>query len=204
MKSKRFGVPPRLRLRDTRRPAKLVIYMRPTLPRRRLFVFMSITFTVTWGAWWSVALLLPKQGLMFDDLPIMALYMLGGFGPTIAAFVAVLATPAEGTFGDFNRALFRWRINPAWYLVAFLLPAALAFASLQIVLAVEPDSLQFVLQPMRQVLPLFGMMIVGGGLEELGWRGVAQPALELRTRRITATTIVVLVLATRRRLPARL
>jgi len=40
-------------------------------------------------------------------------------------------------------------------------------------------------------LPLiFLTMILGGGLEELGWRGVAQPLLERRFRRLTSATIV--------------
>jgi uncharacterized protein len=37
---------------------------------------------------------------------------------------------------------------------------------------------------------LFPLMIVGGGLEELGWRGVAQPELEHRFNPISAALIV--------------
>ncbi len=158
---------------------------------KRLLVFLTITFAISWGAWWVLVGVVPNQGLTFDNLPIMALYLLGGFGPTIAAFVAVLATPTEGSFREFNSRLFRWRVNAGWYVVAFALPAILEFAPLKLVSTLEhrPEA-SFALQPLWRILPLFGMMIVGGGLEELGWRGVAQPALEKQSSRLLATTFI--------------
>ncbi|MCK2372907.1 CPBP family glutamic-type intramembrane protease, partial [Escherichia coli] len=44
-------------------------------------------------------------------------------------------------------------------------------------------------------LPLFGMMLVGGGVEELGWRGIAQPELARRHGPLPAALVVGLVWA---------
>src|SRR5208337_2298917 len=164
---------------------------------KRLLVFLTITFAISWSAWWVLVGLVPNQGLTFDNLPIVTLYMLGGFGPTIAAFAAVLATPTEGSFREFNSRLFRWRVNAGWYVVAFALPVILEFASLKLVATLEhgPEA-SFALQPLWRLLPLFGTMIVGGGLEELGWRGVAQPELEKQSSRLLATTLIGAIWAT--------
>jgi membrane protease YdiL (CAAX protease family) len=158
---------------------------------KRLLAFVTITFSISWGAWWALVALVPNKGLTFDNLPIVTLYVLGGSGPTIAAFVAVLATPMEGSFREFSSRLFRWRVNAGWYVFAFALPVILEFVPSRLVSTLEgAPQAPFALQPFWRVLPLFGTMIIGGGLEELGWRGVAQPTLEKQSGRLLATTIV--------------
>jgi membrane protease YdiL (CAAX protease family) len=158
---------------------------------RRLRLFLGLTFAITWGAWWALAALVPSTGLKFDNVPIMSLYILGGFGPTIAALMSVTATPAEGSFREFARRLLRWRVNAIWYAFALGFPTLLEFSSLKIASALgSVPAVPFVLKPWWQILPLFGTMIVGGGLEELGWRGVAQPAMERRTPRPLAAAVV--------------
>jgi membrane protease YdiL (CAAX protease family) len=158
---------------------------------RRLRLFLVITFAITWGAWWALAALVPSTGLRFDNVPIMSLYILGGFGPTIAALISVFATPAEGSFQEFTGRLFRWRVNAIWYAFALGFPTALEFSSFKIASALGyVPAVPFVLKAWWQIVPLFGTMIVGGGLEELGWRGVAQPALERQTARPLAATII--------------
>jgi membrane protease YdiL (CAAX protease family) len=59
-----------------------------------------------------------------------------------------------------------------------------------------PGSLErLALKPWSQLIPLFLTMIIGGGLEELGWRGVAQPELERRLSRAAAALVVGVVWA---------
>ena len=107
-----------------------------------------------------------------------ALYVLGGLGPTLAALVAVVLTPRGGSLREYAGRVFRWRVSLAWYLIALCGPPLLAWGLAQLGLmqhAAPPAVL-----PWSQALALFPLMILGGGLEELGWRGVAQPALQHR------------------------
>jgi membrane protease YdiL (CAAX protease family) len=161
-----------------------------------LSFFLAATFLITWGCWWALVPLTRGGTLAFGQPLFMTLYLLGGFGPTIAAYLAVLATSDEGTVREFHGRLFRWRVGIAWYVVAFGLPFAVALGSVALTGLIEPgfpDRLK--VQPLGQLVPLFLTMIIGGGLEELGWRGVAQPELERRTSRAAAATIIGVVWA---------
>jgi uncharacterized protein len=159
---------------------------------RRLLVFLTTTFALTWGAWWSVAFFSPVKGLTFENPGIVSLYLLGGFGPTIAAFVAICTTPGEGSLRDFTARLFRWRAGAGWYAVAFGVPPLLGMVHAALALPFGAGG-GIGFESLSRLLPLFGMMIVGGGLEELGWRGVALPELANRSSRLAAATWVSIV-----------
>lgn len=99
----------------------------------RLKTYLIATFLITWTCWWALVLL-TRTGTMaygYGQPLFMVFYLLGGLGPTIAAFVAVLATPAQSPLREFNARLFRWRVAWWWYMAGALL---LAFAS------VKPDN----------------------------------------------------------------
>jgi membrane protease YdiL (CAAX protease family) len=159
--------------------------------RRRPSAFLGITFCLTWSAWWTVAWLTRHGATTYGEPAFMTLYVLGGLGPTIAAYAAIVLTRGEGSVAEFHRNLFRWRVHPLWYLVALGLPCVLASAALGLTGAIEPRvSSGIAFEPWSRIVPLFCLMIVGGGLEELGWRGVAQPELERRMNAPVAALIV--------------
>ena len=145
---------------------------------RRLVTFLATSFAITWSAWGVLILLARTRTAAYGEWPFMALYILGGLGPTIGAYVAVLATSTLAPLSEFHRRLLRWRVSGWWYLIAVGLPIGLAIVSTLIATWLSPDlsgALSF--QPWYMLPLLFLMMILGGGLEELGWRGVAQPEL---------------------------
>jgi membrane protease YdiL (CAAX protease family) len=145
---------------------------------RRLLIFLAAAFGMTWGAWGVLGWLARAQVVSYGQWPFMALYVLGGLGPTIAAYVAVLSTSAQAPLREFHRRLFRWRVAGWWYVVAIGLPVSLAIVSTVIATQWSPGlSAALSVRPWYMFLPLFAAMIVGGGLEELGWRGVTQPEL---------------------------
>jgi uncharacterized protein len=157
----------------------------------RLPVYLVAAFAITWLAWWTLAAAIPATGTPFDNGLHGTLYILGGFGPTIAAFVAVALTPSEGAFREYLARLTRWRVNPLWYVAVLAVPPLLAFGKEAVSLIGAPSGIHFSpLKPLLAGFTLFPAMIVGGGLEELGWRGVAQPAMESRTNRLYATVAV--------------
>lgn len=151
---------------------------RQPLLNRRLVIFLAVAFGITWSAWGVLGWLARAQILVYGQWRFMVLYVTGGLGPTIAAYIAVLSTSAQASLREFHRRLLRWRVAGWWYVIAVALPVSLAIVST--VIATQFSSgLGAVLsvRPWIMFLPLFAMMIVGGGLEELGWRGVAQPEL---------------------------
>jgi membrane protease YdiL (CAAX protease family) len=159
--------------------------------RGRLWLYLVLTFGITWFCWWPLAALVPEGSGVFANPTDTSLYIVGGLGPTIAALLAVSWTRREGTLGDYGRDLVRWRLPAWWYAVGLLFPALLAlaldFASAWFGAkhASIPDARELARLPL-----IFATMIVGGGLEELGWRGVAQPMLEQRLNRLASAAIV--------------
>lgn len=142
---------------------------------RRLAIFLAAAFGISWGAWGSLIVLSRMQAASYGHWPFMILYVLGGLGPTIAAYVALLATPRQAPLKEFHQRLLRWRVGSSWLLAAFGLPLLLAVLPLLIAILLKPAlSAAVSIQPWYMLAPLFCAMIIGGGLEELGWRGIAQ------------------------------
>lgn len=160
----------------------------------RLKTYLAVTFLITWTCWWTLVLLVRPGTTVYGHPLLMLLFALGGLGPTIAAYAAVLATPNQSPLGEFNLRLFRWRVVWWWYVIALLLPFALALAPLALAALIDPGlPASLVLRPWYMFFPLFLVMILGGGLEELGWRGVAQPQMEQGIGRPAAAVLVGLI-----------
>jgi hypothetical protein len=101
-------------------------------PGRRLRLFLATTFVITWGSWWALAVLTGNGMTAFGQPLFMTLYLLGGFGPTLAAYLVVLATRRDAPIREFHSRLFRWRVGVVWYLLAFGLPLAIGLGSVAI------------------------------------------------------------------------
>jgi membrane protease YdiL (CAAX protease family) len=154
-------------------------------------LYLVFTFGITWIAWWSLAPLVEPGAGVFSNRTFASLYIAGGLGPTLGALISVALTPREGTFADYGASLIRWRAAPAWYLAALLFPPVLAFALELLTGWLGQRRPSFPALADLSRLPLmFPTMIVGGGLEELGWRGVLQPRLEKRLSRLSSAAIV--------------
>jgi uncharacterized protein len=157
----------------------------------RLALYLVLAFGVTWVCWWPLAFLIPPGAGVFSNATFSSLYIVGGLGPTLAALLAVSLTPREGSLSSYARSLTRWRVAREWYVAALLLPAVLAF-TLELLAAwfgaQMPSFPGF--HDLSRLPLIFVTMILGGGLEELGWRGVAQPMLERRLRRLSSAALV--------------
>lgn len=128
--------------------------------------------------WWPLAAVVPAGTTPLSQPGFAMLYVLGGLGPTLAALLAVALTPRAGSMREYAGRLVRWRVSFIWYLIALGGPPLLAWALAQ--LGQQAHAGPAALLPWSRALALFPLMILGGGLEELGWRGVAQPALQQR------------------------
>ena len=160
----------------------------------RLAIYLAVSFAVTWASWGILVPLARARTIVYGELPFMLLYFFGGLGPTIAAYVSVLATSTQAPLSEFHRRLFRRSVAGRWYVIALGLPVALALTSVGIAFLIDPDSATLLsIEPWYMFVPLLLVMVAGGGLEELGWRGVAQPEMERGLDRPIAAVLVGLV-----------
>jgi membrane protease YdiL (CAAX protease family) len=164
--------------------------------RRRLVLYVLVTFVITWGAWGTLIALDRAGRARFPEPLFVVLLFLGGFGPTIGAYASVLATRSQAPLAEFHARLFRWRVPARWYLAAFGIPLAVALLEVLVANVIQPGFFgRLELKPWYLFGPTFLFMILGGGLEELGWRGVAQPELERQQSRTVAALMVGVVWA---------
>ncbi|MEX5294364.1 type II CAAX endopeptidase family protein [Kocuria sp. CPCC 205268] len=154
--------------------------LRGRIARHQLVAFFALAYAWSWACW--TPLLLGAGGA--------ALLVLGGFGPLLAAWaVTVLAgQPVR----DWARAIVRWRVPVRWWAWALGLPAAL-YAVVNAVLAALGRDVDWSLALERApaYLATFAFVaVLGGGLEEPGWRGFALPRLQERLGPLRATALL--------------
>lgn len=114
------------------------------------------------------------------------------FGPTLAGIVVILLLGAPGGLRDFLRRLFDFGrplalVGVVGFAAIATLPAAILIASSQAIAVPIPTAAMLGMAVSWIAL----RSLLGGGLgEEIGWRGVALPALLLRTGPRTASLAV--------------
>ena len=143
---------------------------------KRNILFLIFTFTLTWGCWWSLALLVQKNILSFHSLFGQVLFMIGGSAPTIAAYFALLKT--NGDLKKFHAQVLKIKVHYKWHLFAFFTPFILSAVGTGIAYLFDNQFLfEHPMQPLYMILPAFLISIILGGVEEFGWRGIVQPEL---------------------------
>ena len=151
-----------------------------------LGAFLLLTFAISWSLNGLVIVL----GMEMS----WTRWLLSGFlsttGPAIAAVVVVSAS--DRSLRAWARGIVKWRVHPTWYAAAVGIPAVIALGSAGAasLLGAPIDFDAF--SPELLVL-VFGIVLgtlVGGGQEEIGWRGFAQPELQQRYSAVVAAVVV--------------
>lgn len=150
-------------------------------------LFLAITFILTYCSWFSVAILTKQESLTPQ---LFALYVFGGFGPTFAAILTLRFWGDKSEFRDFLKQIIRVKVHVGWYLYMLIMPSALTFLPWLVNSATTGKQQLIMLQPFYMLLAMIPFMVIGGGLEELGWRGVLLPELLKRHGLLTSTLLV--------------
>lgn len=134
---------------------------------KRVVKYLIITFAITWSCWWGLAYL-TTNGIVDSSQGIFTLiHVIGGFGPTIAA-LTVLPSKSPKAVLNF---VFSRKKGSLWYLLLF---CALQLLIIGLSSMETNPSMPWYVTP----IVLFSTTFLGGGNEELGWRGIMQPELE--------------------------
>lgn len=157
--------------------------------RNKLLVYLLLVFGISWISWGFLAVLAGRKILTYGQTLYMILLVTGGIAPAIAAYTATLLAERTGGLRAYNRLVFRWRLGALWYPMPLILLFGTIFAAAGLGRLFD-SSATGLNQPWYMFFPLFVMMILGGGLEELGWRGLALPELQKKLKPLSATIIL--------------
>ena len=145
--------------------------------QQQLGAFVAITFGWTWG--WDALF------FVFDLWDVLAFNVPRVWGPLVAALVVIGAS--ERSLRTWFARRLQWRLRPALFLVALLVP--LAISNLQpVIAALGGGSLVYAPPAAVHLMAVWILLNVFllGGTEEIGWRGVLQPRLQARVSVLTA------------------
>ena len=155
--------------------------------RRSLVGFVLLSFLISWIAWGLLAILGTEPGINLGGV----LWLLGGLGPPIAAVVLVQREEGQ-SIRELVARLLQWRVGWRWYGVALLFPGAVVITTL--ILDSRVRGLPTPIPDPEFVLLFIGLLIassiIGGGLEEIGWRGFMLPRIQASFDALTASIVV--------------
>ena len=147
--------------------------------RHPFTTYVALAYGISWTLW-GIALI--GGGTL--------LFILGALGPMAAA--AIVTRFTGGSLRTWISPLGRWRVPAKWWVYALGLPTLLY--------TVVSLTLQFLGQPVNwslaaDRLPSYAatflfVLVLGGAMEEPGWRGFGLPTLQLSHSPIVATFMV--------------
>jgi membrane protease YdiL (CAAX protease family) len=161
--------------------------------------FFLITFSWAWILWLPLVLcgfgIIPLSKDMLSVLSIPAIG-LGAFGPAVGAFCSLRTTKGKGAIRTYLKSFlslkFGWK---AW--IAIFIVFGLSTAAAWIIPECFSEPRVSMLLPSILIFPLYWllMVFVGGGQEEIGWRGYILPLLENKFGRWLGSGILGLIWA---------
>ena len=138
---------------------------------RKLFTdHLLITFAIMLITWVPCVILgingMTRESHAWINIP----YLIGGFSPMIASYIALKKNGEITGFKDWLKHIFDFKHSALAYALALILPILQALL-ICLIGGYEKGA------PIYMLIPLTLAMIVGGGLEETGWRYITFPEL---------------------------
>ena len=161
---------------------------------RRVWLYLGVTFAVTWTAWGTLAALTQAGTIGPRDPSAVSLLVIGGSAPTVAAYFATWRTPGAGSLRELTRRVLDFRAPLGLWVVAVMGAAAIGMASMA--LAGLLADVAWPGAPAATAGLFVGFLatsIIFGGIEEVGWRGVLQHAATTRGDNLMVVNVVIAV-----------
>ncbi len=149
--------------------------IRNSLQRHPLLVFYALAFGISWG---PILIITARRGFDLSPLQgveggLMFLAML--LGPSVSGLACTALFDGRGGLRALGQRALHWRVAGVWYAVALLTVPAILLVVLSVLsILVDP-----VFAPRFQWW-LFGLGLLAGTFEEIGWTGFATPRLLAR------------------------
>lgn len=160
--------------------------------KKPIAAYLLWTFGISWGVEFLIVIL--ERSILLslpETVRTVITFALIGFGagmaPTYAAAIVLKKSGQIGGFKDFCKLVFRNTKNRKTLIVM-----ALFFVVFTIMNALTN---QWLGSPWYLAIVAIPLMIFGGGLEEIGWRGILQPALQEKLSFIPATALLGIIWA---------
>lgn len=148
------------------------------MDKKKIFTYLLITFAITWLCWWGLALLTTNGIVNSSQGTFTVIHVIGGFGPTIAA---ILVLPNKSPKAVLN-FVFSCKKKSIGYLLLFC-------AMQGLIIGLSSMETNPTIPWFATPIVLLSATFLGGGNEELGWRGIMQPELEKKFSFPIATLI---------------
>lgn len=172
--------------------------MKSYVKRYPVLTYFFCTFVITWTCWITVFLMFEPYRASPELTPTTLLIILeilakiGACGPGIAGIILTLTLYGKSGLRDFVNRIFRWKVNPIYYLFAFFIP---------IVIYMIPLSIELILgESFPNTIAEYGLigfifhylsrLLLGNYEEEMGWRGFAQHHLQKTQSPIKMSLII--------------
>lgn len=148
--------------------------------------YIVYTYFIT-GVCWGVCFICSLIGISLkDNYLLYVLYLLGGLSPTIASFISLKKNKRITNIKEWLKNVFDFKHNILSYTMVIIL--GILFIVPQCLISGYENG-----APLITVIVMIPLMIIGGGLEEAGWRYILQPELEKKYKFIKSTIIVSIV-----------
>ena len=153
--------------------------------------FFILTYILSWG----VGLLTDAVWETTQSVLLTLPFLILSLAPLSAVLIVSASIGGKGAILDLLRKLTTWRVGWRWYLLALFLQPALNLAAIYMnVLLGTPAPTATAFGTLPALLGAFTLRLVnpldGPMLEELGWRGFAQPRLQEHFSPLTANLIL--------------
>ena len=148
--------------------------------------YVGYTFASAWVLWGIIIIGNQFNILKYGTPLCMLFFIAGGLTPTICEIWLKKKYSTSEDYKSFIKNIINPRHHIVWYIIVIglvftftFLPTLLGGATMK--------------QPLYLAIALFPLTIIGGGLEEIGWRGFLQPALQEKHSTIMSTLIVSII-----------
>lgn len=148
--------------------------------------YLCYTFSIMLVCW-GICVICSLNGIAVDDHYVLFIpYLLGGWSPTVASFLALKKNDGIKGVKDWLKHIFDLKHSVLSYTMVALL--GVVFILPQCIISGYENG-----APIFAIIVMIPMMLFGGGLEEAGWRYILQPELE-KEHSFTVATIMVSVI----------
>jgi len=168
---------------------------------RNPWKFFLLTYAYSWVIWIpsvldEIGIELPFRVTGYSALVVI----IGAFAPLMAAITLVVREEGWKGIKEFLGQALDFRIKPVYLILALSLPLLIHVIAHYLALAVGLDvaktlfPTEIPFAPIVLAIPYFFLMLViGGGQEEIGWRGYAQEPLQEKIGVIPASLVIGLI-----------